>query len=115
MSLGHAKRSLAIGATLILFAAGVACAQEAEGSAPLPDSSYGDPTGNYQSSIDLPTHPADDLTNSDTVTIPIPGGGEITVDGPDAPSDANIPNLPGSQWGAQQQTPYSHDIGPNGP
>jgi hypothetical protein len=115
MSLGHAKRSLAIGATLILFAAGVACAQEAEGSAPLPDSSYGDTTGNYQSSTDLPTHPADDLTNSDTVTIPIPGGGEITVDGPDAPSDANIPNLPGSQWGAQQQTPYSHDIGPNGP
>ncbi len=49
------------------------------------------------------------------MTIPIPGGGEITVDGPDAPSDANIPNLPGSQWGAQQQTPYSHDIGPNGP
>jgi hypothetical protein len=115
MSLGHAKRALAIGATLILFAAGIARAQEADGSAPLPDSSYGNNANNYQSPTDLPMPAPDDLTNSDTVTIPIPGGGEITVDGPDAPSDSNIPNLPGSQWGAQQQTPYSHDIGPNGP
>jgi hypothetical protein len=63
MSLGHAKRSLAIGATLILFAAGVACAQEAGGSAALPDSSYGNNANNYQSSTDLPIPAPDDLTS----------------------------------------------------
>jgi hypothetical protein len=41
--------------------------------------------------------------------------GEITVDGPDAPSDTGIPTLPGSQWGVTQQPPYSHDVGPLGP
>jgi hypothetical protein len=112
MSLGHAKWAFAITA-MVLFTCGIAYAQE--GTAPIPDSSSGQSADNYQSSNDLPMPAADDGTNPDTVTIPIPGGGEITVDGPDAPSDTHIPNLPGSQWGEQQQTPYSHDVGPNGP
>jgi hypothetical protein len=97
----------------MMFAASVARAQD--DAVPLPDSSYGADADSYHSSTDLPMPPADDLSNPNTVTIPIPGGGEVTVDGPDAPSDTNLPTLPGSQWGTQQQTPYSHDIGPLGP
>jgi len=96
-----------------MFANGIASAQE--GAAPLPDSSYGDSANIYQSPTDLPMSAPDDLTNPNIVTIPIPGGGAITVDGPDAPSDPSLPTLPGSQWGTQQQNPYSHDIGPIGP
>jgi hypothetical protein len=112
MSLRHAKRAFAI-AAMLLFTAGIARAQE--GTVPLPDSSYGDSANSYQSPTDLPLPAPDDLTNPDTVTIPIPGGGEITVDGPNAPSDTPLPTLPGSQRGEQQLNPYSHDIGPLGP
>jgi hypothetical protein len=113
MSLGHAKRALAI-AAIVLFASAVARAQE--GAVPLPDSSYGDAAASYQSPTDLPMPAPDDPTNPNTVTIPIPGGGAITVDGPDAPpSGTNLPNLPGSQWGASALTLYSHDIGPTLP
>ena len=112
MSLGHAKRAFAI-AAILLFAVGVVRAQD--GSLPPPDASYGYGANSFQSPTDLTMPAPDDLTNPDTVTIPIPGGGEITVDGPDAPSDTGIPTLPGSQRGVTQQTPYSHDVGPLGP
>ncbi len=98
---------------MLPLAGGIARAQQ--GSVPLPDFSYGQSVNSYQPPTDLPMPPPDDLTNPDTVTIPIPGGGEITVDGPNAPIDTHLPNLPGSQWGATALTPYSHDIGPNGP
>jgi len=111
MPLRHGRLLFAIAATM-LFAAGLARAQE--GAVPIPDSSYGDNADSYQSPTDLSMPPPDDGTNPDTVTIPIPGGGEITVDGPDAPSGTPLPTLPGSQWGVTQQTPYSHDVGPIG-
>src|SRR5271163_2574232 len=112
MSLAHAKRAFAI-AAMLLFTAVVAHAQDV--AVPLPDSSSAASDDSYQTPTDLPMPAPDDSADSDTVTIPIPGGGEITVDGPDAPSDARIPSLPGSQWGEQQQTPYSRDLGPIGP
>ncbi len=112
MTLRHANRLFAI-AAVILFAAGVARAQE--GAVSIPDSSYSESGNSYQSPTDLPVPAPDDGTNPDTVTIPIPGGGAVTVDGPDAPSDTALPNLPGSQWGVTQQTPYSHDVGPTLP
>ena len=112
LSLRHARPLFAI-AAILLFAAGIARPQE--GAVPLPDASYGDNAASYQSPTDLTMPPADDAPNPDTVTIPIPGGGEITVDGPDAPSDTSLPNLPGSQWGVTDQTPYSHDVGPTLP
>jgi hypothetical protein len=112
LSLGHARLLFAI-AAILLFAPGIARAQEA--AVPPPDASYGDNATSYQSPTDLAMPAPDDGTNPDTVTIPIPGGGEITVDGPDAPIDTPLPNLPGSQWGVTEQTPYSHDIGPTLP
>jgi hypothetical protein len=112
MSLRHAGCALAI-AAILLFASAVARAQE--GAVPPPDPSYGYSADNYQSPADLPMPAPDDFTNPNTVTIPIPGGGEVTVDGPDAPSETPLPTLPGSQWGVSQQNPYSHDVGPIGP
>jgi hypothetical protein len=112
MPLGHVKLAFAIGA-MLLFVAGVADAQDT--TVPMPDSSYGDSANNYQSPTDLPMPAADDQTNPDTVTIPIPGGGEVTVDGPDAPDEKGLPTLPGSQWGTQQLTPFSHGTGAVGP
>ena len=88
---------------MLVFAVGNARAQE--GAVPLPDASYGDTASSYQSPTDLPMPAPDDLTNPDTVTIPIPGGGDITVDGPNAPSDTPLPNLPGSQWGIDSANP----------
>src|ERR1700722_763275 len=112
MSLGHVKLAFAIGA-MLAFAAGIASAQDT--TVPVPDSSYGDSANSYQSPTDLPMPAPDDLTNPDTVTIPIPGGGEGTVDGPDAPDEKGIPTLPGSNWGTQTQNPFSHGTGPVGP
>jgi hypothetical protein len=112
LSLGHARLLFAI-AAMLLFAAGFARAQE--GMLPPPDASYGNSATSYQSPTDLTMPTVDDAPAPDTVTIPIPGGGDITVDGPDAPSDTPLPNLPGSQWGVSAQTPYSHDIGPTLP
>jgi hypothetical protein len=112
LSLGHARLLFAI-AAILLFSAAIAHAQE--GMLPPPDASYGDSATSYQSPTDLTMPMVDDAPAPDVVTIPIPGGGEITVDGPDAPIDTPLPNLPGSQWGVSEQTPYSHDIGPTLP
>ena len=112
MTLRHATRALAI-ASIVVFAATVARAQDV--TLPNPDSSYGITPDSYTSPTDLTMPTVDDQPSPDTVTIPIPGGGEITVDGPDAPSETPLPNLPGSQWGVTEQTPYSHDVGPTLP
>jgi len=98
---------------MLAFAGDFAYAQDV--TVPVPDPSYGESANNYQSPTDLPMPPPDDLTNPNTVTIPIPGGGDVTVDGPDAPDEKGIPTLPGSQWGTQTQNPFSHGTGPVGP
>jgi hypothetical protein len=112
LSLGHARLLFAI-AAILLFAAGFARAQE--GAVPPPDASYGDSATSYQSPTDLAMPTVDDAPAPDAVTIPIPGGGDVTVDGPDAPINTPLPNLPGSQWGITRQTPYSHYVGPTLP
>jgi hypothetical protein len=112
MSLVHVKPAFAI-AAMLLFVAGSARAQE--GTAPMPDASYGGSANSYQSPTDLPMPAPDDPTNPDVVSIPIPGGGDVIVDGPDAPNDTHLPTLPGSEWGLQQQNPYTVGTGPIGP
>jgi hypothetical protein len=105
---------LALGASAVILAvSGAVRAQE--GVPTMPDSSYGSEADAYPSPADLALPTPDDMTNPNVVTIPIPGGGDITVDGPDAPADKPLPTLPGSQWGNQQQTPFSHGTGAIGP
>jgi hypothetical protein len=107
------RDNFAIAIALCVFTAATAAAQE--GVLPPPDSSYGGGPTAYQAPTDLPMPAPDDMTNPNVVTIPIPGGGEITVDGPDAPSDKPLPTLPGSQWGNETQNPFLHGAGPMGP
>ena len=106
--------TFAIAIALCVFIAATAVAQE--GVLPPPDSSYGGggPT-TFASPTDLAMPAPDDMTNPNVVTIPIPGGGEVTVDGPDAPADKPLPTLPGSQWGNETQNPFLHGAGPIGP
>ncbi len=105
--------AIAIAIALCVFTAATATAQE--GTLPLPDSSYTGGPATFASPTDLPMPPPDDMTNPNVVTIPIPGGGEIIVDGPDAPNDKPLPTLPGSQWGNETQNPFFHGAGPMGP
>jgi hypothetical protein len=108
-----AKFSIAVSFCLF-FSSNLVSAQQ-EGVPPMPDATYGNGAYSYQSPTDLPMPQPDDLTNPNTVTIPIPGGGDITVDGPNAPDEKGLPNLPGSQWGTTQQNPFSRGTGPLGP
>jgi hypothetical protein len=117
MSSRPAKFSIAIGLALFL-ASNPMYPQEMyaqEAMPPMPDATYGDGAYSYQSPTDLPMPAPDDLTNSNSVTIPIPGGGDITVDGPNPPDEKGLSTLPGSQWGTVQQNPFSHGTGPVGP
>ncbi|MDO8431693.1 MAG: hypothetical protein Q7S58_04700 [Candidatus Binatus sp.] len=96
-----------------MLAASSAFAQE--GALPLPDPSYGGGPTALQAPTALAMPAPDDMSNPNSVTIPIPGGGEIHVDGPDAPSAAPLPTLPGSQWGNEKQNPFLRGTGPLGP
>src|SRR3981189_3563777 len=76
-----AKFSIAVSLCLF-FSSNAVSAQQV---APMPDPTYGGGSyTSFQSPTDLPMPQEDDLTNPNTVTIPIPGGGNITVDGPNA-------------------------------
>jgi hypothetical protein len=100
----------------VAIALGDTAARAQDSMPPMPDTTYGaqDP-GALQSPQDVGGSPPDLGPAPDSVTIPIPGGGQVSVDGPDAPVEQNIPTTPGGQWGEQQQQPASQDVGPNGP
>jgi hypothetical protein len=64
----------------------------------------------------LPQQPAAANQESDnTVSIPIPGGGQITVEGPAAPVRNPLPPLGGDTWSIHQQSPHGLTTGPLGP
>lgn len=72
--------------------------------------------GDGYSSPDDMTMPSTDMgAPQDSVSIPIPGGGQVSVDGPEAPENNGISTNPGSNWGEQQQAPASQGVGPMGP
>lgn len=111
MSIRHSRIALAIAS--FFLTAGLAVAQDS--GLAVPDAAYASSVDAFRSPTDLGIPPPDDGSNPNVVTIPIPGGGAVTVDGPDAPDEKPIPTLPGSQWGAQQQNPFSHGTGALGP
>jgi hypothetical protein len=49
------------------------------------------------------------------VKIPIPGGGQVTVEGPAAPVRNPLPPLGGDTWAIHQNAPYGSGTGPLGP
>jgi hypothetical protein len=75
-----------------------------------------DPGGFGYASPDDASMPSNDMgAPQDSVSIPIPGGGQVSVDGPEAPEDNGISTNPGSNWTEQQQAPASQGVGPLGP
>ena len=106
--------AVAVALGLLAFTPAIVFAQDA--IPPMPDAGYGLPDpSDYQNPGDLNVPQADVGPTPNSVTIPVPGGGQVTVEGPDAPEDKSIPNTPGGQWGVQQQTPNSQGVGPLGP
>src|SRR5262249_54864482 len=86
--LRHMYRRAAPGFAIVLalmLGAPNAVAQDV--TPPMPDTTYSSGAATFPSPTDIAVPPLDDFTNPDVVTVPIPGGGTITVDGPDAPSD----------------------------
>ncbi len=64
----------------------------------------------------LPQQPAGaDRESDSTVRIPIPGGGEITVEGPAAPVRNPLPPIGGDTWSVHQQSPNGLSTGPLSP
>jgi hypothetical protein len=112
MSMMSIKLVTAVAIAAAIFTAASAFAQE--GVPSTPDSSYQAGPDAFPAPTDLAMPAPDDLSNPNSVTIPIPGGGEINIDGPDAPDNASIPTLPGSQWGNEKQNPFLHGAGPLG-
>ncbi len=55
----------------------------------------------------------DQAGNGSVVTVPIPGGGEVRIEGPDLPPDA--PLAPIETWGEYAQTPNTVMPSPMGP
>jgi hypothetical protein len=101
-------------ATMVAISAAVVRAQDA--TPPMPDAAYGPSNpGDFQSPHDLSVPVPDVGPAPHSVTIPIPGGGQVSVEGPDAPDNSNIPTAPGGQWGIQQLAPTSQGSGPVGP
>ncbi len=63
----------------------------------------------------LPQPPKTDQESDSTVRIPIPGGGEIMVEGPAAPVRNPLPPLGGDTWSIHQTNPNASGTGPIGP
>jgi hypothetical protein len=123
--LAYRQSVMLVGAAAIatsLFC-GLAWAQDS--SVPMPDTGgYGlndapsgqDPGGFGYASPDDTNMPSTDMgAPPDSVSIPIPGGGQVSVDGPEAPQDNGLSTNPGSNWGIQGQAPASQGVGPLGP
>ncbi|HUA36473.1 MAG TPA: hypothetical protein VMA09_22900 [Candidatus Binataceae bacterium] len=109
-------RAVAVALALGLFAFAPPIARAQDAIPAMPDAGNGPPDpSDYQQPGDLTVPQPDDGPAPHSVTIPVPGGGSVTVEGPDAPADNGIPTNPGGQWGIQQQTPNSLNVGPLGP
>ena len=81
---------------------------------PMPDpGSYAAPPSAAQDGISLPAPDADPGGDGSSVTVPIPGGGEVSADGP-ALDPQNTPP-PTETWTTQGQTPNSVGGAPTGP
>ncbi len=112
-------------AIVLSFALSSGIARAQDSSVPMPDpGEFGlndpaqsqDPGGFGYTSPDDATMPSTDMeAPQDSVSIPIPGGGQVSVDGPEAPEENGISTTPGSNWGEQEQAPASQGVGPMGP
>jgi hypothetical protein len=99
-------KMLAATATILLLVSAPLLALAQEMVAGVPDTSYEASTVaslSAEPAVPLPdTNPGGD---GSTVTVPIPGGGSVTVEGPATPNEN--PRSPIETWAASTQTPNS--------
>ncbi len=82
----------------------------------MPDTGYGSqPDHTYGLPEALPPTPGVNEPAANSVSIPIPGGGAITVEGPDAPTPHPLPPLGGDTWTLHQTNPFNPGSGAMGP
>lgn len=104
--LSSMKALTAIATTLLLLSAPVlSLAQETV--AGVPDTSYEATTvASAPAEPAVPTPDTDPGGDGSIVTVPIPGGGSVTVEGPGTPGE-NAPLSPIETWAGRTQTPNS--------
>src|SRR5271170_496274 len=78
---------------------------------PLPEEYVAPDSASGPEQIPDPTALLDD--DGSTVTVPIPGGGEIQVNGPQSEMPASVG--PTENWSTQRTNPFSVGTGPIGP
>ncbi len=103
---------LALVVTVSMVSAGAARAQ----SQSMPQHNYSSRSAAQGYGLPEARQPATAKNQSaNVVKIPIPGGGEITVEGPAKPIRNPLPPLGGDTWAVHQTAPNSNGTGPLGP
>jgi len=103
----------ALAVVSILLLAPPALAQDI--TPPMPDTHYG--PGDYAATsaeAGVPMPNPDAGSDGTVVTVPIPGGGSVQVEGPSVEPET-APISPIDTWGAHAQTPNTVDPSPLGP
>ena len=96
-------RCLALVAIILMWISPHLCAQE--GVSPVPEPVYA-PTGNPSpTDVAVPMPESDPGGDGSVVTVPIPGGGTVIVEGPDLQPETM--HSPIETWGATQVAPNS--------
>jgi hypothetical protein len=78
---------------------------------PMPDAGY---AASGSASAEVPMPDIDPGGDGTVVSVPIPGGGTVTVEGPPTSGD-NQPPTPIETWSEQQNTPNTVMPSPIGP
>jgi hypothetical protein len=101
-------KTLAATATMLLLVSAPVLALAQETAAGVPDTSYeASGAASAPAEPEVPFPDTDPAGDGSTVTVPIPGGGSVTVEGPATP-DENPPfSSPIETWADRTQTPNS--------
>ena len=109
-------KTLTASVTILLLVSAPLLALAQETVAGVPDTSYETSTvASPPVEPEVPFPDTDPGGDGSTVTVPIPGGGSVTVEGPATPGE-NAPLSPIETWAESTQTPNSvTGTGPLGP
>jgi hypothetical protein len=97
---------------LVALAIAAASALAQEVTVPMPGD-YLAPDAERSSSQEIPDPAAILQDDGSTIAVPIPGGGEIQVDGPESEAPTSIG--PTENWSTQRTNPFSVGTAPMGP
>jgi hypothetical protein len=99
-------KTLAATAAMLLLVSAPLLALAQETVAGVPDTSYeASGVASAPAEPEMPFPDTDPGGDGSTVTVPIPGGGSVTVEGPAAPGEN--PRSPIETWAESTQTPNS--------